>query len=169
MSRKRFHDDNFRLACLDILLGAGHFHDELSEILKIPDFEEGWEVNPKRIKAFRQLPVTQDHLDEITSFAPDGGDDIYFHVFPKWSGGEKQLYIHSFHDVKKLRNLESIWINSVTDEGAFDLSLLLSLKKLKIVDTDYFYLSSDCDFEATVSALEQQGVAITIRGKRRTR
>lgn len=167
MAKRQFEDDNFRLACLDILLDAGYFQDELSEILDIPDNDAGWQVNPKRIEAFRQLPVTQDHLDQITSFAPDGGDDVYFHVFPNWSGEESELYIHSLRDVKNLRNLESISINAVTDEGAFDLSLLLFLENLKTVDTDFFYLSASSNIEATVTALEQRGVVITIRGQRR--
>jgi len=164
--KKQFNDDNFRLACLDILLDAGHFRDELAAILAIPDYEDGWEVNPNRMKAFRELSITQDLLDEITTFAPDGGDDIYFHVFPKWGGEEDELYIHSFADLMLLRNLERLWIFAVADQGAFDLSLLASLRRLKAVETDYFYVSAGCDVDATVAVLQERGVEVTIHGKR---
>ncbi|MCA9068354.1 MAG: hypothetical protein KDA84_05495 [Planctomycetaceae bacterium] len=167
MSKTVFHDDNFRLACIDILLDTGYFQDELSGILAIPDSEEGWEVNPERLKAFQELPITQDHLNKITSFAPDGGDDIYFHVFPMWSGEEEEFDIRSFEDLKKLRNLESISVYAMAMEGAFDLSLLLTLQKLKEVDTDHFFLALNCDFEATVAVLEEMGVEVTIRGNPR--
>jgi hypothetical protein len=165
MAKLRFQDDNFRMACIDILLDRGHFEEELAEILEIPEYEDGYEVNPVRMKAFRNLPITQEHLDEITSFAPDGGDDIYFRVLPQWSGEEECLYIRNFDDLKYLRNLESIHIYSVAEQGAFDLSLLLPLQKLKAVFTDYFYLSPDCDIKATVAELKRRGVAVEIQGR----
>lgn len=161
----KFQDDNFRLACLDILFDAGYFEEELAEILdKFADDEE-YELNPKRIRAFLKLPITQDQLDEITSFGPDGGDDIYFHVYPQWSGEEEELYIQRFDDVKLLRNLESISVVSMQGH-CFDLSLLLPLKKLKEVTTDYFHITDDCDVEGTVANLESRGVKVTIVGKK---
>lgn len=166
MANKEFIDENFRLACLDILLAGGHFREELAEILATPNYEDGWEVNPIRMKAFRDLLITQDLLDQITTFAPDGGDDIYFHVFPEWGGEEDELYIRSFADLTLLRNLERISVFAVADEGAFDLSNLCSLKHLKTVETHYFYVSTLCDIDATVDMLQQRGVEVTIRGKR---
>ena len=128
MNRVQFNDDNFRLACLDVLFDAGHFASELELILAIPVPEDEYIPNRVRLEALGRLPISPEHLDLITELAPDGGDDIYVHVLPRWSGEEEEVYIRSFADVKLLRNLRSLWVYAVAEEFSLDVSDLLELK-----------------------------------------
>jgi hypothetical protein len=166
MTAKRFKDLGFRLACIDALLVEGKLKRELARILKIPardDYSE--DVNPARLRAFRQIPLTQARLDRIKEFAPDGGDDIYSYVMEYWRGTQDELYVKSFRDIKLLTNLESLWAHAVVEKHSLDLTLLKANKKLKEVDTEYFILSTDIDIDEAVYDLESRGVSVNISGK----
>ena len=166
MTAKRLKDVGFRLACIDALLVMGKRKRELAAVLKIPhpdDYSET--VNVERLKAFGRIPLTQPRLDAITSFAPDGGDDIYPYVMEYWRGTQEELYIKGYRDLKLLANLEHLWVHAVVERRVLDLTLLSHNKKLKEVDTDYFYLSRDIDIDEQVHDLKARGVTVKISGK----
>jgi hypothetical protein len=163
---KRFRDLGFRLACIDALLGMGSLKRELARTLAIPERDDDPpDVNPSRLKAFKQLPLTQSQLDKIKHLAPDGGDAIYRYVMETWGGTQHELYVKSFQDVKLLTNLELLWVHAVVEQHALDLTLLKANRKLKEVNTDYFFLSPEIDIEKAVNDLKSRGVSIRISGK----
>lgn len=162
----QFRDANFRLACLDVLFDAGHFAAELEEVLAIPVPDDEYTPNVRRMELISRIPISQEHLDSITSFAPDGGGDVYFHVLPRWSGEEDELYIKSFADLKLLRNLRSLSVYAVAEKSSLDFTHLLELKHLKQVNTDWFYVAETANCDAAVETLKNRGVTISINGSR---
>lgn len=168
MTAKRFKDPNFRLACLDALLCLGKVRNELSDVLKTPFSDKySFEIDQPRLSALNRIPIIQDDLDTITDFGPDGGDDIYTYVIPEWRGTQRELYINSFQDLRLLRKLQKIRIFACVEKGAFDLSLLAPLKHLQVVETDYFFVSPECDIDGTVRSLKERGVEVKISGQRK--
>ncbi|MCJ8330083.1 MAG: hypothetical protein HRT89_12420 [Lentisphaeria bacterium] len=158
-----FKDPNFKMACLDILFDEGLFSDELADILeKNPESEfDEYEVNPKRLECFLDLPVTQEHLDLITSFAPDGGDDIYSYLMPAWSGEEEELELNSLEDLQYLRNLEKLFIYAVVKEKCLDLKSCLGLEKLQKIKIYKFYFIEE-SWETSLQELKNKNIEIEI-------
>lgn len=144
----------------------GKLKRELNAVLKIPHAEDYSEtVNQDRLKAFNRIPLTQSRLDTIKSFAPDGGDDIYPYVMEYWRGTQDELYVKGFRDLKLLTNLEHLWVHAVVERRALDLTLLSHNKKLKELDTDYFYLARGVDIDKQIHDLKARGVTVKISGK----
>lgn len=154
----KFVDRNFRLACLDILRDEGHF---IAELDAIADSDNAQTIET-RLNAMDELRLTSEMLASITTFAPDGGDDIYFIADPDWNGENEELYIAQFDDVWLLPNLQSLWVNAVVKKGALDLSLLLECKTLCTLDTDSFYLQDNGDNSDTISRLASRGVNVIV-------
>ena len=156
-----FKDPNFKLSCLDAIFNLGFHSKELEHVLAInPDFDE-YEINEERYQYLSSLPINQETLDKITEFAPCGGDDIYFHVMPYWSGEEEELHIDNYADLQHLRNLEELYIHSVSSSNSLDLNCLLELKQLKKVSVDQYYVISET-IDGAVMALENKGVIVEI-------
>ena len=154
----KFIDRNFRLACLDILRDQGHFIAELNAIAE----SENTQSLDARLAAMDDLSITPEMLDSITTFAPDGGDDIYFFADPDWDGENDDLYISQFDDVALLPNLKSLWVNAVTKEGSLDLSLLIQCSTLAELDTDSFYVRDRGDNTDILSGLVSRGVDVKV-------
>lgn len=163
----RFKDQNFRLACLDILFAQGRFAEQLEEVLAVPVADDEDVPNAERLRLLNNIPITQELCDSIIDFAPDGGDDVYFHAFPSWGGTEDELYIRSFADLRHLRKLQELSVHAVTFESALDLSLLLQLPALEEVFTDWFYVDDRSDSQHVIDELKQRGVSLTIQGTRK--
>lgn len=159
-----FQDRNFRLACLEVLLSRGYFADELAAALAIEVPANEYVPNAARLDVLQRIDITQQHLDEIESLAPDGGDDIYFHVFPSWGGEEEELYIASFADLPLLRNLQSLAIFAVATEASLRLADVVRLPRLTSLDTDWFYISPSDNDQQHLRALADRGVSVTITG-----
>ncbi len=144
----KFQDDNFKLACLDALFLNGLFKEELQELLSINPLFDEYGINELRMNYLLSIDISQEDLNTIKSFAPDGGDDIYTYVFPWWSGEEDELYLRDFRDIALLQNLEFLSINAITIEHSFNLMDIVSLPNLKKIDTNKFYVNNSIQKEA---------------------
>jgi hypothetical protein len=150
----QFADRNFRLACIDALHCVGHL-PHVFDGVESKDFSD-------RIASLDAVVLTDALLREITDLAPDGGDSVYLFADPQWGAENDDLYISRFDDLLKLPNLESLWVHSVTNEGALDLSLLLQCASLKSVSVDSFYIKPSPHNSEIIAQLETHGVEIEI-------
>ena len=165
MTARRLKDLGFRLTCIESLIENGKLKRDIAKIEKIPEREDYFEnANPKRLKAVKQIPLTDRLLGQIEEIAPDGGDDIYPLVMEYWRGTQEELYVGSIADVKLLPNLKKIWIHSVANKHCVDLMALKNNKKLEEIDTDYFYLSQSCEIDKAIHELKKKGVTVKISG-----
>lgn len=150
----QFIDRNFRFACIDAIHCTGrlpHVFDETAT-QEVPD----------RIASLQAVDLTDELLSVITDLAPDGGDDIYLFADPEWGAENADLYISRFDDVLLLPNLKTLWVHSVTNEGALDLALLLKCESLTKVSTHSFYVKQASGNAKIVSELKARGVEVCI-------
>ena len=82
----------------------------------------------------------------ITSFCPDGGDDIYGIIIANWDGEDYSFDIESLNDIKYLSNLAEFAPSAMLKEN-IDLNPLLQCEKLASIsiyrnDISYFICCS---------------------------
>ncbi|TWT89617.1 hypothetical protein Pla52n_67450 [Stieleria varia] len=150
----QFADRNFRLACIDAIHCVGHLPDVFDE----PESD----AFADRIALLEAVVLTDELLRQLTRFSPDGGDDVYLFADPEWGAENDELYISRFDDLVLLPNLESIWVHAVTNEGAFDLSLLLECRSLKTFRADSFYVKPSDANDQIIERLVAGGVDVRI-------
>ncbi|TRX35334.1 hypothetical protein FNW52_11480 [Flavobacterium sp. ZT3R18] len=134
-----FKDFNFKLHIIDHFIGAGIFDKELNELQRKywdnnNDFS--YEPIPEIKRFFEELEITNEMLSAITSFCPDGGDNIYGIIIANWVGEDEIFDIQSLEDVAVLPNLFEFSPVALVVEN-IDLSPLLgcmNLKKMSFLD-----------------------------------
>ncbi|WP_309609362.1 WGR domain-containing protein, partial [Flavobacterium sp.] len=127
-----FEDFNFKLQVIDHFIGKNIFDTEL-DVLK----EKYWDMDknfsyepiPEIKKFFENLEIAPEILASITSFCPDGGDEVYGILIANWDGEDQIFDIQSLNDIKYLSNLIEFAPSAMIISN-IDLSPLLQCEKL---------------------------------------
>lgn len=64
------------------------------------------DIIPEVKEYFENLEITESDVQHITELFSDGGDQIYHHVFPFWSGEDGVFDVKSAEDIKFFPNLK---------------------------------------------------------------
>lgn len=110
-----FPDHGFKLVVLQELLETGSFTPALEALKARPDIaarlsgEVGYgERIPELDAFFREVALTADDLDRVTTLCFDGGNDIYHLIRPFWSGESDEFDVRSVDGFEALRQLRSV-------------------------------------------------------------
>ena len=133
-----FQDFNFKLQVIDHFIGQNIFDAELEKLKnKYWDIDKDFSYEPiPEIKHFfEELEITAEMCASITSFCPDGGDDIYGIIIANWDGEDEIFDIQSLIDVKYLSNLTEFAPSAMIISN-IDLNPLLQCEKLASITID---------------------------------
>jgi hypothetical protein len=112
-----FQDFNFKLAVVQVLMYEKyllkpefdvHQFVERYTAREIDVDAEGYHIIPEVKEYFERLEIDQKYAGEITEIYQDGGNDVYMHICPFWSGESDIFNIKSFEDVDQFRNLKKM-------------------------------------------------------------
>ena len=110
-------DFNFKLCVVQILMyekqliqpvfNLREFAERYKE-REIDTEKEGYDIIPEARAWFEQLEIDRKFAHEIIDIDQCGGSDIYFALYPFFSGETDEFNIQSFEDVKQFPNLKKV-------------------------------------------------------------
>ena len=112
-----FKDFNFKLCIIGILMYQKELIHPVFDVYEFAErytartidvAAEGYDIIPEVKAWFEQLEIGVRFAREITEIQQDGGDEIYLHLFPFWSGETDEFNIQSFEDIVHFPNLKKI-------------------------------------------------------------
>ncbi|RAW02352.1 DUF6892 domain-containing protein [Pseudochryseolinea flava] len=127
-----FVDFNFKLCVVQELM---YMRDILKPRFDVYEFverykerqidieEEGYDIIPEVRAYFDKLEIDNKYADIITTIEQDGGNDIYMHIFPFWTGETDDFNIQVFTDVDQFKNLKSMTLFYDKNEKAIQQEL----------------------------------------------
>lgn len=120
-----FKDFNFKLVVINSLLDKEtSFGEELERLEneyneENEDFEID-EMNTSILEFLQELTLTQEDLNEVTELVFDGGEDIYFMIYPDWDGEDDIFDVTSVEGIEKLNNLSEVIYVSMASEDVIN-------------------------------------------------
>ena len=120
-----FKDFNFKLVVINSLLDKETSFGEELERLENEYNEENEEfeideMNTSILEFLQELTLTQEDLNEVTELVFDGGEDIYFMIYPDWDGEDDIFDVTSVEGIEKLNNLSEVIYVSMASEDVIN-------------------------------------------------
>lgn len=112
-------------------------------------------MHPDVLAYILALPITEEHLKEITWLTFDEGSEVYGLIAPNWDCTGDLFKVTSLDEISLLPNLE--FITETILLNVTDAKPLLSLKKLETLDIGYGKRIGDVE---TIELLKEKGVKI---------